>query len=163
MDFSNYTEGTFRTFPTRVIGNSGRDILEQRGHEYVLIGHTLDYCNELRQSLEQALEVAEKHYKHLVDAGLIVEPLSAEDALKEQLEAQSVINEKLMQTIEALSKKIDNLEKPKESKAENVEANPDKKEVVSSEYNGKDSAGDSEVDKPATRGKSGNRTQKLPK
>lgn len=105
--------GRFNTYqkpyPTRVI--SGKDILElgdeQQQH---LIGHTIEYCGDMEDALNEALTKAEGYYNRLVELGDIIPEKTAEDLLKEQAEEQQKINETLLRTIQRLSDKLDTLE-----------------------------------------------------
>ena len=171
MDYNHAArESLFRGYPTRVIGNGGRDILEQRGTEYVLIGHTLDHISELEQALNQALELAETYHRQLVDAGLIEVPKTAEEALRDQLEAQKDVNEKLLQSIESLksevreSKSSDNGELLKIVEELSVKVSgleKSKKEEPKYVASSEDSDGDREVYKPPARTKGGGGTKKV--
>ncbi|MCL1859096.1 MAG: hypothetical protein FWF92_07660 [Oscillospiraceae bacterium] len=105
-------------YPIRVIDSANKtDILEQRGEEFVLIGRTLAYCQDLEETCNQALAKAEEYYTMLVDNGIIEKPKTPEElateqteALKQQAEQQAEINAKLLETINKLSNKIDGLE-----------------------------------------------------
>lgn len=91
-------------FPTRVI--SGNDILELNGDQQVIIGHTLEYCLNLEETLKEAIEKAETYYNRLIELGDIKKPKTTEDLMEEQKE----VNQNLLSIIQKLSKKIDRLE-----------------------------------------------------
>jgi len=107
MNYS-FENGTITSYPTRVI--AGRDILELQASQRVLIGHTLDYCNELEATLNEAISKAEGFYNRLVELGDIVPPKSAEELLQEQAIQQQEINATLLATIQKLSDKITKME-----------------------------------------------------
>jgi len=107
MNYS-FENGTINSYPTRVI--AGRDILEFQSNQQVLIGHTLDYCNELEATLNEAITKAEGFYNRLVELGDIVPPKSAEELLQEQAIQQQEINATLLATIQKLSDKITKME-----------------------------------------------------
>lgn len=95
--WDNYSE-LLKTYPSRPI--RGTDIFEKQGDELILIGHTLHWCNDLEATLKDAVEKAEQYYNQLVSAGLIMPKESTEDLLIKALGA-----------IEALTKKVESLEK----------------------------------------------------
>jgi len=109
-NYMNYSfeNGTINSYPTRVI--AGRDILEFQANQQVLIGHTLEYCNELETTLNEAISKAEGFYNRLVELGDIVPPKSAEELLQEQAIQQQEINATLLATIQKLSDKITKME-----------------------------------------------------
>ena len=97
----------YKKYPIRVIeGKKQEDILElQDSGGYVLIGHTLKWCEELEQTCEIATSKAEEYYNLLVEHGIIKPEPTAEDMLQEQ----QAINQQLMQAIQGLSAKIDEM------------------------------------------------------
>lgn len=131
-------------FPERVIDEPGRnDILEKRGTEYVLIGHTLKWCSELEAAFNEAVAIAENHKKEKdeyynlgIEKGYIIPKKTTEDILAEQTQ----INNKLLEAIMALQGKIDKLENKVPEKI-------DEREVVDNGINGNGN-------KPAVRNKS---------
>jgi len=113
MNYS-FENGTINSYPTRVI--AGRDILEFQSNQQVLIGHTLEYCNELESTLSEAITKAEGFYNRLVELGDIVPPKSAEELLQKQAIQQQEINATLLATIQKLSDKITKMEEKNGSK-----------------------------------------------
>jgi len=113
MNYS-FENGTINSYPTRVI--AGRDILEFQSNQQVLIGHTLEYCNELESTLNEAISKAEGFYNRLVELGDIIPPKSAEELLQEQAIQQQEINATLLATIQKLSDKITKMEEKDGSK-----------------------------------------------
>lgn len=107
--FSPYGRALTSGYPTRVI--SGTDILELGSEQQqTLIGHTLTYCNELESALNEAVSKAEGYYSRLVELGDIVPPKTPEELVREQAAAQQEINAKLLETVQALTQKIEKLE-----------------------------------------------------
>lgn len=96
-DNTSYNE-LLKAYPSRPI--RGTDIFEKVGEEITLIGHTLPWCNELENTLKEALETTEKHYNTLVEHGIITPKESTDDLLLKALGA-----------IELLTKKVESLEK----------------------------------------------------
>ena len=90
-----------KSYPTRVIHNQDILELDSSGQEKP-IGHTLDYCQQLEGTCQQATEAAEKYYNMLVEHGIITPPRSQED-----------VNAELLRTIQQLSEKIERLEENK--------------------------------------------------
>lgn len=112
-----------RQYPTRVI--SGTEILELNGEQQqILIGRTVQYCNELESALNEALTKAEMYYARLVELKDIVPPKTAEELLQEQ----AAVQQELMITIQKLSDKItrmeenDNANKSTKSSADSSES-----------------------------------------
>lgn len=113
-------------YPTRVI--SGQDIIELKNDQQVVIGHTIEYCNDLESTLNEAIEKAEKYYDRLVELGEITKPKSQEDIYKEQQE----INNKFVNAINKLTEMINNLEKSDNdglNKISDIDSSSDKPEV----------------------------------
>lgn len=112
-----YPYGYQKQYPTRVI--SGQDILELNGEQQqTLIGHTINYCNDLESSLNEAITKAEGYYNRLIELGDITPPKSPEEILKEQTEQQNKINETLLSTIKALNEKIERMEGANNARSE---------------------------------------------
>lgn len=113
--YNRIPSGYVNQYPTRVI--SGQNILELNGEqEQRIIGHTLDYCNDLEATLNDAISKAEGFYNRLVELGDIVPPKSAEEILQEQTAQQQEINATLLETIQKLSDKITKMEENDGSK-----------------------------------------------
>lgn len=87
-----------KQYPSRPI--RGTDIFEKQCEELILIGHTLPWCNDLENTLNEALATVEKHYNRLVELGDIIPKESTEDLLLKALSA-----------IDSLSKKVESLER----------------------------------------------------
>lgn len=84
-------------YPSRPI--RGTDIFEKQGDELILIGHTKSWCDDLENTLNEAIAKAEQYYNRLVELGDITPKESTEDLLIKALGA-----------IEALTKKVESLE-----------------------------------------------------
>jgi len=109
-------EDNYKKYPIRVIDSKKPDIYELQGDQYVLIGHTLDWCQELESVCEQATSKAEEYYEMLIEHG-IIEPVKSESEIMQEQQAamfkeQQEINTQLLQTIQNLSSKIDELSNP---------------------------------------------------
>ena len=97
-----------KMYPTRVI--DGDNILELNGEQQSLIGRTVEYCQRLENTCQQAIETAEKHYARLVELGDIVPAKSTEELLQEQMAQQQEMNNELLRITKQLSEKIERLE-----------------------------------------------------
>lgn len=133
-------------FPKRVIDEATKnDILEEQAGQYVLIGHTLKYCNELENTLNEATTLAEKYYNLGVEKGYIVPQKSTEDMLLEAMNA-----------IKYLADKVEQLES---KRANPVMVNPVTEIIAETEVIGNGAIGNGDEfivrDKPAngTKGK----------
>lgn len=101
-----------KIYPTRVI--SGTRILELGNgieQEQKIIGYTCEYFTDMETALGEALDKAECYYSRLVELGDIVPEKTPEELLREQNEAQAAINAQLLETVQALSAKVDELGK----------------------------------------------------
>lgn len=115
-------------FPKRVIDEATKnDILEEQAGQYILIGHTLKWCTELENMLNEATALAEKYYDLGVTNGYITPKKSTEDMLTEALSA-----------IKYLADKVEKLESKKQIPVMEIpitEANTET-EVVGNGING---------------------------
>lgn len=83
-------------YPKRVIDEATKnDILEEQSGQFVLIGHTLQWCNELENTCNEATALAEKYYNLGIEKGYIVPKKSTEDMLSEALSAIKYLADKV--------------------------------------------------------------------
>lgn len=95
-DNSGYND-LLKPYPQRPI--RGTDIFEKQGDELTLIGHTLQWCNDMENACNEATTLAEEYYNLGVEHGYISPKKTTEDLLLEAMDA-----------IRFLSNKIDKLE-----------------------------------------------------
>lgn len=100
--------------PYKTLRVTGVDIIENPDTSPLLVGHTIEWCNELEQAFNQAVIMGEqnkldrdKYYQMLVDAEIIVPEKTAEQKMFELVQA-------LTQTVSVLNQKIEKLEGEKD-------------------------------------------------
>lgn len=98
-----------KQYPVRVIDERNmNDILEFRDGQYVLIGHTLQWCNDLENTLNEATSLAEKYYTRLVELGDIKPQKTTEELLSDAMNAIKYLSDK----VEKLESKESNAKIP---------------------------------------------------
>lgn len=112
--FRNVFDSTNNKYPTRVI--NGNQILEQdKNGDMIQIGWTKEYCDEVEEIANDAINKAEQYKQILIDHGIIEKEKTPEEIAKEQVEKQEKLiqeqfqsMEKMMSLINKLEAKIDN-------------------------------------------------------
>lgn len=92
---ATYPWETASKYPPRGISSNGMDICENPDTAPVLIGHTLAYCAELENALNEALSKAEEYFEELVKAGLRTKPKTTEEMLLEAMSAIKHLADKI--------------------------------------------------------------------
>ena len=105
--------------PYKTLRVTGVDIIENPDTSPVLVGRTMEWCNELEQAFNQALQIGEqnkldrdKYYQMLVDAKIIVPEKTTEEKMFELVQS-------LTQTVAVLNEKIEKLEGEKDGYGHN--------------------------------------------
>lgn len=112
--FKNNISFSSNKYPTRVI--NGNQILEQAENgDMIQIGSTIQYCNELEDIANQAINKVEEYKNILLQHGLIEIEKTPEDIAKEQFDKQQEIIQKQSETIDKIIHLVGKLEKKLES------------------------------------------------